>query len=74
MKFAARRRNTTDFNQPSRNGILICPGCNGPIIGGSSVWYHSRLNCYVHGRLQCMKNVYGEDVTYHAMTPMNISY
>lgn len=58
----------------SRNGKFVCPGCDHTIDNGTRVWIHQQLNCYIHGRIQCMKSVYGEDVTTHSMTPSVILY
>jgi hypothetical protein len=62
------------LNQQFHHGILFCPGCNEPIIGGSSVWKHQRLNCYIHANPECLIDVHGEDISQHSMIRANISY
>lgn len=58
-----------DCGEPERP---VCGSCGDPIVGRA--WFHHRLRVHLHdGRADCLRNVRGEDVTNHCMTPVDLT-
>jgi hypothetical protein len=44
---------------------MKCAGCSKPIVGDCI--YHYRLDEYMHGTDECMRDVHGEDIRLHTV-------
>lgn len=44
---------------------MRCASCGKPVVG--NYIYHYRLDVYVHGTEECMRDVRGEDIRAHAV-------